>query len=117
MHFFSKSDAKLRKNSLSCNSYGDNWMLFGTIRIGKITQKLSKLSSIDALHNKGHFSQNHPKNKAILQSINSRIAHFCEKYAFFIVFSWSNKFFAVLLQRLSNSNQLGASVPTFKERS
>lgn len=30
-------------------------MLFATIRIGKITQKLSKLSSIDALHNKGHF--------------------------------------------------------------
>ena len=35
LHFFSKSDAKLRKNSLSCNSYGDNWVLFGSIRIGK----------------------------------------------------------------------------------
>ena len=90
-------------------------ILFRAIVIAIIGCFLELYASVRKVVNRGVIFKLTPKNRPILQSTDSIIMHFYEKYAFFIVFSWSNKFFAVLLQRLSNSNQLGASVPTLKK--
>ena len=90
-------------------------ILFRAIVMAIIGCFLELYASVRKVVNRGVFFSKPLANRPILQSTDSRITHFCEKYAFFIVFSWSNKFFAVLLQRLSNSNQSGASVPTLKK--